>query len=311
MLLKLAAIVGPTAIGKTEISLLVAEKLDGEIISCDSMQVYKGMDIGTAKVGKEERKRIIHHMIDIVDPGVNYSVADYQKEVKILIKDINSRGKLPILVGGTGLYYQAVVDDYKFFPMPAKDEVRRRWEKAVEEKGLTWAYEYLQNVDPDYAAIISPNDQKRIIRALEVYDLTGKPFSGFQTRDNSCYNLAVAGLYMERDELYRRIDQRVEEMIEKGLIDEVYELVRKGYDLTFNSMQALGYKQVWYYLNGFLTYEEMLREIKRETRHYAKRQYTWFKKDKRIMWLNVKDYPSSTSLAQKISDYIAGQLCKA
>lgn len=308
---RLAAIVGPTAIGKTEVSLLVAERLNGEIISCDSMQVYIGMDIGTAKIGKEERKRVVHHMIDIVEPGVNYSVADYQKAVKELIADINNRGKLPIMVGGTGLYYQAVVDDYKFFPMPSKEEVRRKWEKTVEEKGLAWAYTYLQRIDPDYAGIISPQDQKRIIRALEVYDLTGKPFSKFQTRDESCYDLAAAGLYMERNELYRRIDQRVEEMIRKGLIDEVYELFKKGYDLTFTSMQALGYKQVWYYLNGFLTYEEMIREIKRETRHYAKRQYTWFKKDKRIMWFNVQDYASPADLAQKISEYIAGQLYKA
>ncbi|SHH02732.1 tRNA dimethylallyltransferase [Thermosyntropha lipolytica DSM 11003] len=310
-MLKLAAIVGPTAIGKTEVSLIVAQKLKGEIISCDSMQIYKGMDIGTAKVGEEERKKVVHHMIDIVDPEVNYSVADYQKKVKELIRDINSRGRLPILVGGTGLYYQAVVDDYKFFPMPSKDEVRRRLEEMVNEKGLSWAYEYLKTVDPDYAALISSNDQKRIIRALEVYYLTGKPFSRFQTRDVSCYNLAAVGLYLERDELYRRIDQRVEEMIAKGLIEEVYALFKKGYDPSLNSMQALGYKQVWYYLSGFLTYEEMLREIKRETRHYAKRQYTWFKKDKRIMWINVKDYPSSAILAQKICAYIAGQLYKA
>lgn len=310
-MLKLAAIVGPTAIGKTETSLIVAERLGGEIISCDSMQIYKGMDIGTAKAGKEEREKIRHHMIDIVEPVINYSVADYQQEVKKLIYEINMRNKIPVMVGGTGLYYQSVVDDYKFFPMESKKEIRCKWENDVKEKGLDWAYEYLKKVDPDYAGIISSNDKKRIIRALEVYDLTGKPFSKFQTRDSSCYNLAAVGLYMERDELYRRIDQRVEEMIKKGLIDEVYSLWQKGYDLRFNSMQALGYKQVWYYLNGFLTREEMINEIKRETRHYAKRQYTWFKKDKRIMWVNVSDYPSKTSLGQKISDYIAGQLCKA
>ncbi|MBO8158382.1 MAG: tRNA (adenosine(37)-N6)-dimethylallyltransferase MiaA [Thermosyntropha sp.] len=308
-MLKLAAIVGPTAIGKTEVSIMVAEKIGGEIISCDSMQIYKGMDIGTAKVGKEERLRIKHHMIDIVDPGVNYSVADYQREVKKIIADINKNGKIPILVGGTGLYYQAVVDDYHFLPMHSRQEVRRKWEDLIEKRGLAFAYEYLRVVDPDYSKIISPNDKKRIIRALEVFEITGKPFSKFQTRDISCYNLAVVGLYMERNELYKRINYRVEEMIKKGLIDEVYELWKKGYDLTFNSMQGLGYKQVLYYLEGFLTKEELINEIKRETRHYAKRQWTWFKKDKRISWFNVSEFISKEELAKKISNYIEGQLC--
>jgi tRNA dimethylallyltransferase len=307
-MMNLAALVGPTAVGKTEISLLLARKLNAEIISCDSMQVYRGMDIGTAKTGLQERTIVPHHLLDIVDPDVNFTVADYKKMAQDSIRDIAGRGKLPLLVGGTGLYYQAVVDNYDFFPIEAQDATRRKWEKELLKVGLDNLYQRLQLIDKDYADKIGPNDKKRIIRGLEVFDLTGRPFSSLQNRNRGFYNLCAIGLFMDREDLYRRIENRVDRMIEQGLIDEVKQLMEKGYDLSCNAMQALGYKQVFYYLQGYLSYEEMIRDIKKETRRFAKRQFTWFNKDKRIKWINVSDFSSSNELTDIVSKMIRGQL---
>ena len=270
---RLAALVGPTAVGKTEIALQVAEKLGAEIISCDSMAVYRGMDIGTAKPDKEAQKRITHHMIDVVDPDINFTVADYQRQVKELIKSIHDRNRLPLLAGGTGLYYQAVVDDYNFFPVESLQPVRQRLEEQCGEQGLSPLYDRLREVDPDYAEKVGPNDRKRIIRALEVYELTGQSFSSLQTNRRGTYRLAAVGLYLERTSLYARIEERVDQMIEAGLVEEVIGLRSQGYHPGLNSMQALGYKQVWAYLEGRLDYEGMVRAIKDETRRFAKRQY--------------------------------------
>jgi tRNA dimethylallyltransferase len=307
-MLKLAAIVGPTAVGKTDLAISLAERLGGEIISCDSMQVYSGMDIGTAKASPEQRQKIPHHLIDIVDPDINFTVADYQKLAQAEIQEISARGQLPILVGGTGLYYQAVVDNYYFFPMESRLAVRIKWEQAHRDLGLAHLYERILKIDQEYAQKIGPNDKKRIIRALEVYDLTGHPFSEFQTRNRLTYHLAVVGLYLDRIELYARIEARVDKMMAAGLVEEVVLLRKKGYDLTTNAMQALGYKQIYCYLEGLLTWEETLQEIKKETRRFAKRQYTWFNKDQRIMWINVTDYATHASLLEKIYGLMAGQL---
>lgn len=306
-MLDLAAIVGPTAVGKTDLAIAVAKILDGEIISCDSMQVYKGMDIGTAKPTEEEQDNVSHHLLSILKIDQEFNVAEYQQMCKELIADVNSRNKLPILVGGTGLYYQAVVDNYQFFPMGSRDQVRWKWNNIIDRKGLDYAYEYLKKIDQDYAAKISKNDRKRIIRALEVFELTGNPFSDYQIREKNTYNLAVVGLYLEREELYQRINQRVDEMLRRGFIEEVQGLREQGYNLTHKPMQALGYKQVYFYLKGFVTEEEMREDIKRETRHYAKRQFTWFKKDEQIHWIDVKDYGELEPLARKISEYLEGQ----
>lgn len=305
--LNLAAVVGPTAVGKTSLSINLALQMNGEIISCDSMQIYKHLDIGTAKAGERERQQVVHHMVDIIEPDEDFSVADYQGLCKKIILDVNSRGKIPILVGGTGLYYQSVVDDYEFFPMESMQVIRDKWQNIVNEKGLFEVYKHLQSIDEEYASKISPNDKKRIIRALEVYELTGRPFSSLQRKETGAYNLAVIGLYMERDKLYQRIDLRVDEMVRAGLIEEVQQLKNQGYNLFHNSMQALGYKQVLYYLGGFISKEDMVNEIKRETRRYAKRQLTWFRKDKRIKWFNVDDR-SDEQLLKKISMFIEGQL---
>jgi len=296
----LAAIVGPTAVGKTSISLAVAAAMHGEIISCDSMQVYQGMDIGTAKATVAERQTVPHHLIDLVHPDVNFSVADYQILAKQAIRDIASRNKLPILVGGTGLYYQAVVDDYDFFPVQSQDEARRKWEGLLCEYGLDYLFAQLQQIDPEYAEKVGMNDKKRIIRALEVFDLTGQPFSSLQKRQSNTYNLASVGLRMDRAQLYRRIEQRVDEMVSNGLIEEVIALREKGYGPEHNSMQALGYKQVNSYLDGYISREDMIEDIKKETRRFAKRQFTWFNRDKRIVWIDTADYKRMSDIVDRI-----------
>ncbi len=297
---KLAAIVGPTASGKTGIAIKVAQRINAEIISCDSMQIYRGMDIGTAKASPEERKAVPHYMIDIVEPGEDYSVARYQEQCKELIRDINRRGKIPMLVGGTGLYYQAVVDNYTFIPMESRFAIRDKWKDIISTKGLPFAYGYLQTVDPDYAAIIAGEDEKRIVRALEVYELTGKPFSLMQNKQTGLYKLSVVGLYLERSKLYQRINTRVDDMIARGLVDEVRALRKKGYDLSLNSMQALGYRQVIYYLDGLYTWDKMADTIKKESRRYAKRQLTWFRRDPRINWIDTTNYSNEEDLNEKI-----------
>lgn len=305
---KLVAIVGPTAVGKTKIAFELAQRFKAEIISCDSMQIYRGMDIGTAKAGAEERQAVVHHLIDVVDPDEDFSVAQFQEQAQEIIIKLNQQDRLPFLVGGTGLYYQAVVDDYTFYPMESRQEIRQQWQAIIEDKGLDYAYAYLQSIDPRYADLISAHDKKRIVRAIEVYQLTGQAFSALQGKSLQAYDLTAVGLYLEREELYRRIDLRVDEMLAHGLVDEVMALKEKGYGLQYNSMQALGYKQVLYYLDGFLSRREMVNEIKKETRRYAKRQYTWFKRDSRIQWINISDYSDKTHLFEKISSLIEGRL---
>ena len=300
------ALVGPTAVGKTALSIALAKQIDAEIISCDSMQVYRGMDIGTAKATEEERKIVPHHMIDIVDPDVHFTVADYQRLAREEVLRLNQIGKPALLVGGTGLYYQALVDDFNFFPIESRDQVRKKWETVCREKGLDSLFQELRRVDREYAEKVGPNDRKRIIRALEVWELTGEPFSRLQRKNRDSNQLLVAGLYVDRETLYRRIEARVDKMMEEGLIDEVTGLREKGYDLSHKSMNSLGYKQTFSYLDGMLSYQEMLHEIKRETRHFAKRQLTWFRKDQRIVWIEVgQDQPED--LLAKIRAGLAGQ----
>lgn len=304
--MKLAAIVGPTAVGKTALSIAVAQQLNAEIISCDSMQVYKGMNIGTAKAGPEEIQQVPHHMLNLLEPDETFTVADYQRLVKEKIREINQRGKLPLLVGGTGLYYQAVVDDYPFFPNETQDIVRKKWENICWEEGIAFVYGKLQQVDPEYALKVGPNDRKRIIRAMEVWDLTGEPFTNLQRRNENAYELSVVGLFLERAILYKRIEERVDKMLQDGLVDEVIGLRQKGYGISLNSMNALGYKQVNYYLEGMLTRSDMVAEMKRETRRFAKRQLTWFNKDQRIVWINVADSNDQEQLVKKIRFVLEG-----
>lgn len=305
---RLLALVGPTAVGKSEISLQVAEKMGADIISCDSMAVYRSMDIGTAKPGPAERQRVTHHMIDLIDPDDDFTVADYQRQVKGLIARLNNRGRLPLLTGGTGLYYQAVADDYDFFPVESLGPVRQSLEQQCAGSGLGLLYERLQEVDPQYALKIGRNDRKRIIRGLEVYELTGQPFSSLQTSRSGAYHLAAVGLRLERNLLYHRIEQRVDRMLAQGLVGEVEELRSQGYHAGLKSMQALGYRQVCAYLEGRLDYEAMVRAIKDETRRFAKRQYTWFSRDRRIRWIDMGGSEDNGPLVERICDIMDGQL---
>lgn len=302
-MLQLAAIVGPTGVGKSRIAVKVGQTLDIEIISCDSMQIYRGMDVGTAKITSEEMGGIPHHMIDICDPDQQFSVSDYQKMVKPLIKQINDRGRIPVLVGGTGLYYQVVVDDYQLYPIKATPLVRQRLNEEAELHGNQILHQRLESLDPEAAVNISPNDRKRLVRALEVIEVTGQLFSALQKKNPGRYNLAVIGLTMPREVLYQRLERRVDSMLENGLVAEVGQLLEKGYGPGLNSMQALGYAQIIKHLEGHLSCEEAVEEIKRETRRYAKRQLTWFRKDTRINWWDLSNYNEEDTLIDKICEY--------
>lgn len=297
---------GPTATGKTGLAVEVARRLKGEIISCDSMQVYRGMDIGTAKATLLEQAQVKHHLIDIVDPLEDFSVARYQQLARETITDLDNRGILPILVGGTGLYYQAVVDDYQFYPMAKRQPVRNYWNEMLSAHGLDFGFEQLKKVDPDYAAVIGERDRKRIVRALEVYELTGVPFSRLKAKNRNNYDLLVIGLNVERQNLYMRIEKRVDDMLDQGLIEEVMGLHKKGCNLSHISMQALGYRQVMHYLQGFITEKMMIEEIKRETRRFAKRQLTWFRRDQRIKWISYDESEDAQDPSENIFEVMAG-----
>ncbi len=303
------AIVGPTASGKTALSVELAKAIGGEVINGDAMQVYKGLDIGTAKITEDEMDGIPHHLFDMKEPAEPFSVAAYQKEVRHWINEIRSRGKMPIIAGGTGLYVQAVLYDFRFTEEAADLEVRNRLEKELKEKGAEQLYERLKRIDPKSAEKIHPNNLRRLVRALEIIEVTG------QTKDEqekdaghaTLYNHFLAGLQMDRDVLYERIDLRVDLMMEKGLLQEAQRLWDEGIR-DVQSVQAIGYKELYQYIEGRLTYEEAVELIKKNTRNYAKRQMTYFRNKLDVSWyeaewgtaeivqrilMNLKDYENS------------------
>ncbi|MEK7375793.1 MAG: tRNA (adenosine(37)-N6)-dimethylallyltransferase MiaA [Candidatus Margulisiibacteriota bacterium] len=283
---------GPTAVGKTETSVALAKKINGEIISADSMQVYRRMDIGTAKPTKEQRKEIPHHLIDVVDPDEEWTVSDFIEKANYLIGQIKEKGKTPIIVGGTGLYLNAFINGYSF-PIAAKDDVIRNKLEMLETPDL---YSRLKEIDPDAAVKINANDKKRIIRALEVYEQTGIPISKLQVKTPHAASLRLLCLTMDRPLLYDRINQMVRDMIKTGLIDEVQSLLDKCYGKNLNSMQALGYKETIGYLENKYDLAEMTELIKRRTRNFARRQLTWFRKFKDVVWIeNTGENPIDTA----------------
>ncbi|MBT9176006.1 MAG: tRNA dimethylallyltransferase [Firmicutes bacterium] len=287
---RIIAIVGPTAVGKTALTLSLAEKVGGEVISADSMQVYRGMDIGTAKLTPAERARIPHHLIDVVEPGEAFSAADYQRLARAAVDDIASRGRLPIFSGGTGMYIRAAIDDYNFVTVSNNPRVRDELRRQARDTGLSQLYVRLADLDPPVAARVHKNDERRIIRALEVFETTGHPLSFWESQKDArqaIYDAVFIGLDRPRAELYARIEQRVETMVATGLLDEVRALMTRGISLVAH--QALGYKEVIPFLEGRCSFQEMMETIKRETRRYAKRQLTWFRADARVQWLNVSD----------------------
>ena len=284
----LIVILGPTAVGKTELSLDLAGTLNAEIISADSMQIYKKMNIGTAKVSEKIRDNVPHHMIDIISPEENFSVADYQEYVDKLIKDIINRGKTPLMVGGTGLYINAVVDGFMLPEMEPDHELRKKLRKKADKHGNKYVHNILADIDPPLAKKLHPNDLRRVIRGIEIYRLTGNTKSYYkkkQEKREKRYNTFKFGLKRERQELYNRINLRVDKMIEQGLLDEV-KYLKNNYSLSKTASQALGYKEILAYLDGKYDLEEAKRIIKRDSRHYAKKQLSFFKRDDSINWFN-------------------------
>lgn len=271
---KIIIITGPTAVGKSDLAVKIAKLLNTEIISADSMQIYKGMDIGTGKVTEEEKQGVIHHMLDIVSPDSEYSVSDYVEQTKVMISKLNLQNKIPVIVGGTGFYLNGLINGYNFSTSAKNDEVRDKWNKLFEEKGGDFIYSSLKKVDPVSAEKISCNDIKRLIRALEIYETTGKPKSEVATCSESEYDCLMLVLTRDRQELYEKINCRVDKMFELGLIDEVKSLLK--YE-NCQSMQAIGYKEVIKYLKGYASKESVVEEVKKNSRNYAKRQMTFFR----------------------------------
>jgi len=305
----LLVITGPTATGKSKVGVLVAELVGGEIISADSMLLYRYMDIGTAKPSKEERRGIPHHMIDILEPDQEYSVALYQQEARHIIQEILTRGNLPILVGGTGLYIRSVIDPYDFSPAGCEPALREQLFNEAQQNGYEQLHRRLAEVDPDTAARLHPRDIRRVIRSLEIYYLTGRPASSYMKLNQyhqPLYRLFMFGLYMERARLYRRIEQRVDDMLAAGLVEEVQHLLDSGYSKDLKSMGSLGYKEITAYLTGEISLQQAVELIKRNTRRFAKRQMTWFRRDDRIRWIDIDKFGSLELVAKEITKSLEG-----
>jgi len=289
---RLVIILGPTAVGKSDLALRLAQQFEGEIINCDSRQVYRGFDIGTDKPTLAMRQAIAHHLVDIVEPQEQFTAAAFVEKALKAIQEIISRGHLPLVVGGTGLYLKALTEG--LFPGPGRNpELRRQLEEEGRLKGLAFLHERLQQVDPNYGRLVHPHDRVRIIRALEIYELTGQPPSAnFQkTRPYlEDFQVLKIGLKLDKNELHRRIEARVERMFERGIINEVSQLLASGVPETAPPFQALGYRQVRRFLRGEISEEEAKELTKKETKLYAKRQMTWFRKMKEINWFEPSEY---------------------
>ncbi len=299
---KILVLGGPTAVGKTELSIDLAKRLNGEIISADSMQIYKYMDIGSAKISKEEMDGVVHHMIDIVDPKDEFSVAQFKDGGKKAIDEILEKGKLPMIVGGTGLYINSLTCNMNFTESEKDDEYREYLMNLTYEKGNEYVHEMLKDIDPISYKEIHPNNRKRVIRALEVYKTTGKPFSEYNAGDefyNTEYDVHYFVLNMDREKLYERINLRVDIMMEKGLLEECIKLKEMGYTSDMQSMQGIGYKEILFYLEGKISLEEAVDMIKQGSRNYAKRQLTWFRRDPRVTFLD-KDKMSYEEILEYI-----------
>jgi tRNA dimethylallyltransferase len=305
---KLIVIIGPTAVGKTKISVEVAKAFNGEIISGDSMQVYRGMDIGTAKVTEEEMQGVMHHLIDIKDPKESFSAAEFQQLVQPLITSINNKGKVPIIAGGTGLYIQSVLYKYEFSEAPSDEHYRQELEETAHQKGNMYLYEQLKAIDPNTAEHIHPNNLRRVIRALEVYYSTGKTVSDNQQNQSEerTYNDVLIGLNMERTVLYERINRRVDLMVKEGLFEEVGRLFNQGIR-NCQSIQAIGYKEIYEYFEDKISREEAIENLKRNSRRYAKRQLTWFRNKLDARWFDMTNV-NYNDKKEEILRFIAGKL---
>lgn len=289
----LIILTGPTAAGKTALSVQLAKVLDGEIISADSMQVYRRMDIGSAKIRPEEREGIPHHLIDVLEPTQDFNVVLFQQMAKEALESIYSRGRIPILAGGTGFYIQAILYDIDFTENEEDASYRRRLERLAEEKGPSVLHRMLQEVDEASAQAIHENNVKRVIRALEFYKLTGQKISGHNAAERqkeAAYNACYFVLTDDRERLYERIDRRVDKMLADGLTEEVAALREAGCTKDMVSMQGLGYKEILSFLEGEIPLERAVYLIKRDTRHFAKRQLTWFRREKNVIWIDKNEF---------------------
>ncbi len=282
----LLIILGPTGIGKTLLSIEIAKKFNGEIIGADSMQIYKGFDIGTGKVTKEEMEEIPHHLIDFLEPKAEFSVEDFRNLAKEKIRDINSRGKLPIMVGGTGLYINSIVYDFSMQKIEKDDDYRKYLDDYIDENGLESLYEKMVSLDPKLEDNIHPNNRHRIIRAMEILNSGEKKETENFRRENDDYNLFMIGLNTDREVLYDRINRRVDMMMEEGFLEEVKRLYSMGIDENFQSMKAIGYREMLMYLKGEVELSYAIDKMKQFSRNYAKRQLTWFRRDERIRWFD-------------------------
>ncbi|UCH34185.1 MAG: tRNA (adenosine(37)-N6)-dimethylallyltransferase MiaA [Armatimonadota bacterium] len=301
----LVIIVGPTAVGKTAVAVECCLRLGGEVVSADSMQVYRHMDIGTAKPTAEERRGVAHHCIDIAEPDEEYSVARYKRDAECAIADIHARARLPVLCGGTGLYVRAVLYGLDL-PIAAADwDLRKRLEDEAARRGAQELHDRLGEVDPAAAARIHPNNVRRVVRALEVYLLTGRPLSSHHRLDHQPsrqYNVVAFGLNVPRSDLYRRIDARVDGMMQRGLLEEARRLLDRGYSESLISMKGLGYRQLAAHLGGETDLDTAVHLIKRDTRHYARRQLTWFRAESLLQWLDVSAAGGAGAAADVICD---------
>ena len=298
----LICIVGPTAVGKTEIAIQLAQHLDAEIVSLDSRQIYRGMDIGTAKPTPDQRGAVPHYLIDCVDVDQPFSVAEYQRLGDTAIEEIRERNKRAMAVGGAGLYFRGLIDG--LFDGPGADmEIRTKLQREAEEHGNVALHERLRRCDPETANRVHPNNRVKVIRALEVYELTGKPISALQgqwKRNKPRYPFRAFGLNMPREVLYRRIEERVDQMVEAGLIEEVEWLLDQGYSRNCVAMQSFGYKELIDHLDGKRTLNEAITLLKQNTRRFAKRQLTWFRNDPRIEWIDISEFPSMEGIVDNL-----------
>ena len=315
-MIKLLALCGPTAVGKTNIAIDICKTFDAEIVSCDSMQIYRGMDIGSAKPSKDEQSLVKHHLIDICDPKDGFTVADFSELAREEIKIISLKGKLPVLCGGTGLYIDSVIYDMDFAAAPPDNSKREDYYRLAEEQGAEELHKILIELDPEAAERIHPNNIKRVVRAIETAE-EGRAIGDFSKNllPYKEYDLIMIGLMRDREELYERINKRVDIMMDEGLLDEVKRLVENGLDETYMSMKGIGYKELISYIKGNTDLEDAINEIKTNSRHYAKRQMTWLRKygdDENgvsgIKWFNISEIGSEEKTAREIKEWLKERL---
>lgn len=306
---RMIAVIGPTAVGKTKVSIDLAKMLDTEIISGDSMLVYKDMNIGTAKPSMSERSNVLHHLIDILEPSANFSVVDFKELAGQHITRINKQGKIPILAGGTGLYIKALLEGYQFNPTPSDEKLRADLENLAQKHGNQYLHDKLAVVQPSTAARLHPNDLRRVIRALEIYSLSGDTVSQHKLMDEQelLYHTVVIGITMDRQLLYQRINQRVDIMIEQGLVNEVATLLKNGVSPDCQGMQGIGYKEIVHHIHGEMSLSLATENIKQATRNFAKRQLTWYRKMPYITWFDVNDFTDYNTMMETFYKAIAGK----